>query len=327
MTMQNLQAMIVNQWYQPKLWGWVLWPFAQIFQLAVKLRRYCYQQNICKSYRAEVPVIVVGNLTVGGTGKTPLVIHLVQLLQEQGFKPGVVLRGYKSHAIGALLVQANHHPRLVGDEAVLLARRCTCPVVVAKQRKLGVQKLIKNHKVDIIVCDDGLQHYALQRDLEIAIIDGERGFGNGFSLPMGPLREMPERLQRVNLIIVNGQDMRLVSNNAYALLNQKRKVTLDHFAGKTVHAIAGIGTPQKFFQQLQQHGMTVIPHAFGDHHEFKMTDVTFADKLPVLMTEKDAVKCSFFATDQHWVVPVVTELTADTKQKFCSLVQEVKRGR
>lgn len=323
--MATIQAIIIDQWYQPKKWGWVLWPLAQMFQLAVKLRQYCYQKNIFKSYKATMPVIVVGNITVGGTGKTPLVIHLVQLLQEQGLKPGIVLRGYKSHAIGALLVQTNHHPGLVGDEAILLARRCSCPVVVAKQRKLGVQKLIKDHKVDIIVCDDGLQHYALQRDLEIAVIDGERGFGNGFALPMGPLREMPERLQLVNLTIVNGKDMHLVCDQAYGLLNPKRKMTLEAFAGKTVHAIAGIGTPQKFFEQLRKHGMTVIPHAFPDHHDFRMADVNFADKLPILMTEKDAVKCGFFASDQHWVVPVVTELTDDIKQKFCSLVQEVRK--
>ncbi len=323
----NLQAILIEQWYQQKRWGWCLWPLTQLFQTAVKVRRWCYAKGICKSYKAAVPVIVVGNITVGGTGKTPLVIHLCELLLQQGFKPGILLHGYKSSAIGALSVQHNSAPKLVGDEAVLLARRCACPVVVAKKRIAGVKRLIADHKVDIILCDDGLQHYALQRDLEIAVIDGERKFGNGRCLPMGPLRELPERLANVDLTIVNGEDMQLISQAAYSLLNKKNSRSLISFAGKTVHAIAGIGTPEKFFQQLRQQGVEVIPHSFPDHHTFKKSDVSFADRLPIFMTEKDAVKCGTFATEQHWVVPITIVLLEHVQQKFCQLVQELKNGR
>lgn len=323
--MADLQTILIDQWYQPKKWGWILWPFSKIFEYIVKLRLYCYKNNIFKSYKAPVPVIVVGNLTVGGTGKTPLVIYLAQLLQQQGLKPGIVLRGYKSKSIGAILVQKNTDPYLVGDEAVLLARRTGCPVVVARQRALGVQKLLKIHEINIILCDDGLQHYALQRDLEIAVIDGERMFGNGHCLPMGPLREFPQRLFQVDLTIVNGTDMKLMNSEIYGLIN-KRTVAMNSFAGKTVHAIAGIGTPKKFFQQLRNLGMTVIPHEFPDHHAFKKSDINFADYLPVLMTEKDAVKCGSFATDLHWAVPISTVVTDEIKEKFCSLVQGVING-
>lgn len=325
--MARLQEIIVAQWYDPKPWGWLLWPFTQMFQAVVKLRKYCYDKHIFKSFRASVPVIVVGNLTVGGTGKTPLVIYLAELLQQQGFRPGVALRGYRSHAVGAIRVQANTDANLVGDEAVLLARRCNCPVVVAKKRIDGVQKLIQTKQVDIILCDDGLQHYALQRDLEIAVIDGERKFGNGRCLPMGPLRELPERLQKVNLVIENGTDMKLLVGDLYSLLNNSRKQALSSLAGKTVHAIAGIGTPHKFFQQLRNSGMTVIPHEFPDHHNFRLSDINFPDRLPVIMTEKDAVKCKSFATDLHWVLPVAAVLADDIKERFCALVQEVKHGR
>ncbi len=324
--MQQLQDMIIEQWYQPKPWGWLLWPASKIFGAIVLFRKYLYNKGILKSYKASVPVIIVGNLTVGGTGKTPLVMLLVEILQQMGVKPGIVLRGYKSKASGAISVQQNMDSALVGDEAVLLARRCNCPVVVSKKRVQGVQKLIKDHNVNIILCDDGLQHYALQRDIEIAVLDGERGFGNGHCLPQGPLRELPARLQSVDLTIKNGVDMQLSIDKVYSLLD-KREMRIQHFAGKTVHAIAGIGTPQKFFRLLSAHGMNVIPHAFPDHHAFKMSDVNFPYILPILMTEKDAVKCSGFASGRYWVVSVATTIDAEIREKFMRLVQGVLHDR
>lgn len=322
----NLQNIIIEQWYKPKVWGWLLWPASKIFSAIVHVRKYLYSKGIFASYKANVPVIIVGNLTVGGTGKTPLVMLLIEILQELNLKPGIVLRGYKSKAYGAISVRQNMDATLVGDEAVLLARRCNCPVVVSKKRVHGVQKMIKDYAVNIIICDDGLQHYALQRDIEIAVLDGERGFGNGHCLPQGPLREQPQRLQNVDLSITNGVDMHLKIDKIYSLLD-KREVRIQHFAGKTVHAIAGIGTPQKFFKLLSEHGINVIPHAFPDHHSFKMSDINFPDSLPILMTEKDAVKCSGFASGRYWVISVATVLEPAIKEKFTRLVQGVLHDR
>lgn len=325
--MSILQGVIIDHWYQPKIWGWILWPFSKIFEQIVKLRRLCYQKGFLRSYKADVPVVIVGNLTVGGTGKTPLVIALIEILLEQGLRPGILLRGYKSNAYGAIVVQGNMDPKLVGDEAILLSRRCKCPVVVSKKRIEGAKKLVNAFDVNIILCDDGLQHYALQRDLEIAVIDGERGFGNGYCLPMGPLRELPNRLDQVDLTVVNGKDMHFNCDYAYSLLNSKRKLRINELHGRTVHAVAGIGTPNKFFDLLTAHGVNVIPHPFPDHHQFTMHDLTFSDRLPILMTEKDAVKCKYFASERYWVVPVNTELDPSIMEKFKNLVHGVVDGR
>lgn len=325
--MKNLHDVLLTQWYQPQKWGWSLWPLAKLFNLVVRFRRYCYQQNFFASHKVKVPVVVVGNITVGGAGKTPLVIYLAQLLQQQGLRPGILLRGYKNTAKISLLVYANADPKVVGDEAVLLAKRCSCPVMVSKNRVLGAEKLIRDHKVEVIVCDDGLQHYALQRDIEIAVIDSMRRFGNGYSLPMGPLRELPSRLDSVDFTVFNGDDMLLEIGEVYSLLNPKRKVTLENFVGKTVHAVAGIGNPERFFGRLRDLGIKVIPHAFPDHHVFKMADINFSHRLPVLMTEKDAVKCSNFANDEHWVVAVSAVLEASFTEEFCKRMQGVLNAR
>jgi tetraacyldisaccharide 4'-kinase len=325
--MTNLQNIIVNQWYQPKAWGWLLWPFAVIFSYIVKLRQYLYKRKIFRSYRAPVPVVVIGNITVGGTGKTPLVIRLAAILQQSGLQPGIVLRGYKSNSNIPINVHANTDPTLVGDEAVLLAKRSKCPVIVARKRSAGVEKLLQEHKVNIVLSDDGLQHYALERDIEIAVVDGIREFGNGHSLPMGPLRELPDRLNTVDMIIKNSTaDMSLQFDHVYSLLYPQRQIDLNSFVGKTVHAIAGIGTPDKFFDQLSKLGINVIPHAFADHHIFKLSDINFADRLPVLMTEKDAVKCRYFANNEHWVVTVSAVLADELTDKFKQLVQGVMEG-
>lgn len=324
--MHSLHDIIVNQWYTPKPWGKLLWPAAKIFEMIVNIRRYLYKKGIFKTFKAAVPVIIVGNVTVGGTGKTPLVIALSEILHKQGIRVGIVLRGYKSKACGVIVVKPNMNATLVGDEAVLLAKRSNCPVVVAKKRVQGVKKLCKQFAVDVILCDDGLQHYALSRDIEIAVLNGDRKFGNGHCLPQGPLRELPSRLDNIDMVITNGKDMRLQIDNVYSLLN-KKSISIADFNGKTVHAIAGIGTPQNFFTLLEEHGIKVITHAFPDHHVFKMSDVIFRDNIPVLMTEKDAVKCSAFASEKYWVVSVATVLDTAVKDKFMHLVQGVLNGR
>lgn len=325
--MISLQDAITNQWYNPKPWGKALWPLAKIFEFIVKIRKLCYSHKIFASSKPDSLVIVVGNLTVGGTGKTPLVISLVKVLQQKGFKVGVLLRGYKGRAHGALHVLPNMDPALVGDEAVLLTRNCNCPVVVAKKRVLGANKLVKDFAVDVIISDDGLQHYALARDIEIVIMDGERGVGNGACLPQGPLRETVDRLQHVDMVITNGIDMRFNIDKVYSLLSRKHSVDINHFIGKTVHAIAGIGTPNKFFAMLTNLGINVIPHPFPDHYVFTMQDVNFRDQLPILMTEKDAVKCQGFASNRCWVVSVHAEIEPVVLDKFASIVQGVENAR
>lgn len=325
--MQILQNILISQWHTQKFWGWLLWPFTQIFMLIIFLRQYLYKKNILASYKAPVPVVVIGNISVGGTGKTPLVIYIAKLLQEMGLRPGIVLRGYKGIAVGTVFVQKNSDPKFVGDEAVLLAQRCNCPVAIDKLRVNAVKMLIAKHNVNIILCDDGLQHYALKRDIEIAVSDVEHGFGNRHCLPMGPLREPIKRLQSVDINIVSGQDMHLEFNNVYSLLHLQKNKVIDNFAGQKVHAIAGIGMPDKFFQSLRNKGINVIPHAYPDHHAFKMQDINFPDKLPVLMTEKDAVKCRYFANEQHWSVTVSVVLADGIRNQFCKLVQEAMRDR
>lgn len=323
----RMRNILVQQWYEPKIWGWLLWPFSQIFSALVRLRHFLYKKNILNVYRASVPVIIIGNITVGGTGKTPLVIYLARLLQQQGFMPGIITRGYKGKIRTAALVHRNADPYLFGDEAVLLANSCSCPVMIAKNRSVGVQALVQHHKVNIIISDDGLQHYALGRDIEVAVVDGVRGFGNGHSLPMGPLREMPSRLNSVDLTVVNGTDMQVVCESATMLQDPSTSVTLDAFSGKTVHAVAGIGNPQQYFAQLRRLGVILIEHAFPDHYTYSVQDVTFADALPILMTEKDAVKCRAFAKPQHWVVGAQVIVSETFVKKFADLVKGVVNGR
>lgn len=327
--MNTLQNILIAQWQQQKFWGWLLWPFAQIFSLIVLFRQYLYKNNILSSYKAPLPVIIVGNISVGGTGKTPLVIYFSELLQQMGLRPGIVLRGYKSRAIGTIFVDKNSDPKFVGDEAVLLAQRCNCPVVIDKRRVNAVKQLIAKCDVDIILCDDGLQHYALQRDIEIAVSDIKQGFGNGYCLPMGPLREPKQRLQKVDINITNGQDMHLEFGKIYPLLrlHNNANKTINDFVGQKVHAVAGIGMPAKFFQALAKHDIEVVPHAYPDHHEFRMQDINFADNLPVLMTEKDAVKCRYFANIQHWSVTVTAIVTEKIKDQFMKRVQEAIHDR
>jgi tetraacyldisaccharide 4'-kinase len=322
-----MRNLLLQQWYNPKPWGWLLWPFAQVFSSLVSLRRFCYRKNIFNVYHASVPVIIIGNITVGGTGKTPLVMYFAKLLQQQGYNPGIITRGYKGKIRTAALVHPNADPLLVGDEAVLMAKDCSCPVMISKNRSIGVQALVQHHKVDIILSDDGLQHYALGRDIEIAVIDGQRRFGNGYSLPMGPLREMPSRLNSVDLTVVNGSDMNIICDGAYMLQDRDKSVALDSLVGKTVHAIAGIGNPQQYFKQLREFGIIIIEHVFPDHYFFRAQDITFADALPVLMTEKDAVKCRAFAKPQHWVVSTRVVVADTIVNKFGDLVKGVLNGR
>ncbi len=302
-------------WYSKSRILWLLLPVSLLFWGATTIRRALYRTGILKVSHFPVPVIIVGNITVGGTGKTPLVIWLVQYLKKQGYSPGIVSRGYggtKSRESRAVTVHSD--PAAVGDEPWLLAHRCQCPVVVNRNRPLAVEYLLGNYKCDIVISDDGLQHYALARDIEIVVVDGERRFGNAFCLPAGPLREIKSRLKQVDLIVNNGGPvkgsehlMRLDGVEVCAVKNSAPIVRhpLSFLKGQTVHAVAGIGYPSRFFKYLKSFGLTIVEHPFPDHHSFMESDFEFENhSSPILMTEKDAMKCQKFAKDNYWYLPV-----------------------
>jgi len=302
-------------WYNKSFITLVLLPVSWLFCFVAILRRALYRLGVFKVHQLSVPVIIVGNISVGGTGKTPLVTWLVDILRSNGYTPGIVSRGYGGQATHwPQQVRVDSDPRMVGDEAVLLSQRCACPMAVGPKRVEAAEALLAHTDCDIIVADDGLQHYALGRDLEIAVVDGVRRFGNQHCLPAGPLREPLSRLASVDAVVTNGVPgvreyrMDLIPGTLRNLKAPGRRATLDDFAGKTVHAIAGIGNPPRFFRQLETQGITVIEHAFADHHPFTQDDIIFDDGLPVLMTEKDAVKCQEFSGEQHWCVPVDAKL-------------------
>jgi tetraacyldisaccharide 4'-kinase len=287
----------------------------------VRLRRAAYARGVWVSRRVARPVIVVGNVTVGGSGKTPLVIWLAQQLGERGHRPGVVLRGYGGAAATGrvpCLVTPDSDVAVVGDEALLLRRRTGVPVVVGRDRVGAAERLLATG-VDVIIADDGLQHLRLARDFEIAVVDATRGLGNRYLLPAGPLREPAERLSQVDAVVINGEEgrpaaaaaglpaaflMRLGGEWLRPLAGSGDAVALSSLAGQRVHAVAGIGNPGRFFSQLAAAGLQVLEHAFPDHHRYRASELEFHDGLPLLMTEKDAVKCRAFAGANRWYLPV-----------------------
>ncbi len=256
-----------------------------------------------------VPVLVIGNITVGGTGKTPLALHIIEQLKARGWRPGIVSRGYGGNAPSyPFSVSANTDPELAGDEPVLLAARSGCPLVVDPVRSRAGITLVTEHKVNVIISDDGLQHYALARDLEIVVVDDKRRFGNGMLLPAGPLRESPNRLARVDAVLVNGASGDEagfeLEPGSLRQVGGQQEMRLEELRGQKVHAVAAIGYPERFFSTLEQSGIQLLRHAFPDHHAFTADDVQFDDELKILMTEKDAVKCRLIANDKFWYLPV-----------------------
>jgi len=313
-------------WYGESRPSWPLRALSLLLELLVRLRRALYAHGVLTIHRLPRPVVVVGNLTVGGSGKTPLVIWLSAQLRAQGLQPGIVLRGYGGDAARAnepLEVDAGSDPDVVGDEALLLRLRTLAPVVVCRDRVRGAQRLLRAG-VDVIIADDGLQHWPLGRDFEIAVVDAARGLGNGHLLPAGPLREPPARLGQVDAVVLNGEGgfdvaqvlgdersspravfvMHLAGEWLWPLSGSGEPMALARLAGLRVHAVAGIGNPQRFFAQLMAAGLVVIAHPFPDHHRYRPAELEFNDGLPLLMTEKDAVKCRMFGAANHWYLPV-----------------------
>ena len=292
----------------------LLWPASLAFGLVVFFRRLFFRLHVFKSHDAGIPVIVVGNLTAGGSGKTPRVLRIAEILKEHHWKPGIVSRGYGGSAQQAREANIASDPAEVGDEPILLARRSGCPVWVAPDRVAACRALREQHpECNVIVTDDGLQHYALARNVEICVVDG-RGFGNGFMLPAGPLRDPAARLHSVDAVVTHGEagvagyGMALEGDKLVRFTDARDVRAAKSFAGQRVHAVAGIGDPKRFFLQLARFGLKVVPHPFPDHHPFDAADFAFGDSDPVVMTEKDAVKCKRFAQAHYWVFPVSASL-------------------
>ncbi|MBS3786076.1 MAG: tetraacyldisaccharide 4'-kinase [Gammaproteobacteria bacterium] len=316
-------------WLKENWLAKALAPLGAVYGRAMRYRRQQYLDGRRASTQLPTPILVVGNIFVGGTGKTPLVIWLVEGARQQGMTPGVILRGYGGTSAGPESVQHDSDPQTVGDEAVLIAQRTGCAVAIGKDRVAAAQLLIDTASPDLIISDDGLQHYALARDIEIAVIDGERGLGNGRCLPAGPLRECPERLKSVDLVIANGPAT--PDSDGSFTLKVSGLQPLSHkignvppVPGNRVHAVAGIGNPQRFFSALTHLGFDVIPHRFADHHAFKPTDLQFGDQRAIIMTEKDAVKCRRFAPLNSWSLPVMADPEPEMEEKLMALLASLK---
>lgn len=304
---KKLHQIVNAWWYSASPWHKVLYPLTLIYMGIIRLRRYIlthyYQQQWA------VPIIVVGNITVGGAGKTPLVIALATKLTARGYRVGIISRGYKSNLPTEVYeVTPSDTAGTVGDEPFLLFKKARCPVILSSRRVKAVQYLLSHHDVQIIISDDGLQHYAMGRAIEIAVLDGVRGVGNGLCLPFGPLREPASRLQQVDLLVVNGFSqegggylMNLEPGTLTRLRDGKATTVAD--LSMPVAAVAGIGYPQRFFNTLKSLNITFQPYSFPDHYAFRAGDFNFPEKT-VVMTEKDAVKCLAFATNEMYSLPV-----------------------
>jgi tetraacyldisaccharide 4'-kinase len=334
MTWQNrLSSWLQTEWYDKAAPNPLLLPLEKVFRRAAELRRRAYREGRKTAAKLPVPVIVVGNLTVGGTGKTPLVIWLAGFLKTQGFRPGIVSRGYGG-AVGRkpLAVGPATDPRRAGDEPVLIAQRTGCPVCVFPKRAEAARALLANGGCDIVIADDGLQHYALARDIEIAVVDGTRRFGNGHCLPAGPLREPPERLRSVDLVVYSGDAaadgyaMSLDGGEAVNLRDEILRRPLETFANGPLYALAGLGDPRRFFAHLERFGLAFDGRAFPDHHAYRKEDLEFAGGAPLLMTEKDAVKCRALAEPGHWYVPVEARLPTAFGEHLSTLLKAKRDG-
>ena len=292
----------MRHWTRRGAIAWLLWPASLLFGVAVLSRKILFKLRILASAHPGIPVIVVGNITVGGTGKTPLVIWLAEFLAKNGWTPGVVSRGYGGRASLPRAATISADPAEVGDEPILISRRAGCPVWVGADR-VQVAAMLRRAQpeVDVLISDDGLQHYRLRRDIEIAMAGN---LGNGFLLPAGPLREPRWRLKTVDKVVT----LDLEGDTLHRMTDSRERQPLKALAGQKVHAVAGIGDPDRFFRHLASAGVKVVPHPFPDHHPFTPGELEFGDELPVLMTEKDAVKLRSAPRPNWWVLPVTARL-------------------
>lgn len=307
-----------HYWYSFNLVTLLLLPISWLFRTLAAIRRTLYHFKILQQPAIAVPVIIVGNISVGGTGKTPLVTWLCQHLKHHGYKPGIISRGYGGQAqTWPQSVSPESDAKLVGDEPIILVRNTNCPMFVGPDRVAAAQQLLRHHDCNIIIADDGLQHYRLKRDIEIVVIDGERRFGNNQCLPAGPLREPVSRLKKIDFIITNGKaqdnefEMVIKANKMIQINSPKTPKTPQDFSGQKVHAVAGIGNPSRFFNTLTQASITFDTRIFPDHHDYNHDDLIYDDHLPIIMTEKDAVKCEKFCqSDRYWYLSINSQIDA-----------------
>jgi len=302
--------------------NFTLLPFSAVFFILSCIRLWLYKFKILKVNDSSLPVIVVGNITVGGTGKTPIVISIVNYLKSQNKKVGVVSRGYGGrYSQESIEVTLSSDPMQCGDEPLLIKQQTEVPVVVAKKRTKAIEYLIKKYALDVIVSDDGLQHYSMGRDIEIAVIDGHTRLGNGLFLPAGPLREAKSRLKSVDFIINNGSSLEgevssEIEPQEYINLLTKEVKDLDYFKGRKCYAVAGIAKPDNFFSTLKSNGVKLITKPFPDHYAFVEKDLIFNENHPIIMTSKDCVKCNQFATDQMWYLSVRAKINSNFYQQL-----------
>jgi tetraacyldisaccharide 4'-kinase len=318
---------IAAAWQKRGLLAVFLMPLALPFVLAVNLRRLAYRRGWASAEKLPVPVVVIGNITAGGSGKTPLALYLVRQLAALGWRPGIVSRGYGGSAQGVEAVSETSDAAQVGDEPLLLARRAGCPVFIGRDRVAAGRALLAAHpECNVLVADDGLQHLRLARDIEVVVLD-ERGIGNGWPLPAGPLRECPRRIDTAHALVLNGDAcvpesvkparvyrMRLMGDRFRHLHDHQRTCGAGELTGRRLHAVAGIGDPARFFRQIESLGLHAERHPFPDHHAFQAGDLVFPGADALLMTEKDAVKCQAFAPTETWVLPVEAQLEPDLAQ-------------
>ena len=316
-------------WYQQKQPSKIQLLLSKLFGGVVAFRKYLYKIKILRSHKVKAPVFVIGNITAGGGGKTPVVIWLTNKLRELGHKPGIISRGYGGKRdVEPMYVTPHTSAAASGDEALLLARKTEAPVFVAKKRIKAARQLIRQYQVNCIVSDDGMQHYALHRDAEIVMIDAALGLGNERMLPAGPLREKKERLQDVDMVLYKGHKedaayYEFKPGEIYQLNKPSQKAKLSDFRSQKLHAMAGIANPDSFFKMLSAQGLAIIKRYLPDHHQLKPEDFEFEDDFPILITEKDAVKCTDFALDNVWVVSMEIEMNAQAETAFKDLIDRV----
>ena len=325
---------MLRSWERLNALSLALLPLTLIFLTLTAIRRLLFRVGILTSTKINVPVIVVGNVTVGGTGKTPIVIAVAKALKGAGFTPGIITRGYRGDGLSREVTQ-NSTPDEVGDEATLIFTNVHCPIWVGPSRVKSAQQLVAKHsEINVIISDDGLQHYALKRDIEIVVVDGERQFGNGLLLPSGPLRETIARVRTCDFAVINGPQnlnlpvpttsMKLVGNTFHKLSEPKITCKAEDLLKHQVTAIAGIGNPERFFKHLQSLGLRPNTKCFPDHHKYSFTDLDSIESDIVIMTEKDAVKCGTNVRKECWFLPVTAEINGQFIQ---TIIEKIKNYR
>ena len=320
---ESSRSFVVDSWYNKSFWLYLLYPFSILFSYLTSRRRRKFLKNKTESFSTKIPIIVVGNLTIGGTGKTPLVKYIATELIKRGYKPGIVSRGYGGKFKETLKVDSNTSVKQTGDEAQILSK-LNIPFYIDKNRVRAVEKIIENHDCDVIISDDGLQHYKMKRDIEIAVIDGKRRFGNKLTFPAGPLRESIKRLSTVDFVVNNSgpteenEFLMSISPSEFVHLKSGKSYSVEDWPmHNQVHAVAGLGNPGRFFDLLDKLGFDIVRHPYPDHHNFDSSDLFYLDHLPIIMTEKDASKCKDFDNNKIWYL----KIDADVNNKFIDQLQ------